>query len=351
MAPSSVFKAPAVAYSALFGGVGSRINDVDTVKHLPYLPSHSLVVWWGTFRSRHIIGKREGQVMRYIIILASVFICFVVYPIWAQDDTTPPVLLDFTIAPKTFDTALGNVVLNFCVAANDNLSGLDHAEVEIHNLLNIPPRIRVSDSFNGNNEVCSSLSLPRFSPYDTYRVRVFLYDNVGNNIEIDEPELCDFTEGCLLENRSTDAFPDTDGDGIPDIADNCPDDANADQADADVDLLGDVCDPFPTDRDNEQAQCEADLAQCLSAGIPDADGDSEADPTDKCPDTPAGAAVDDAGCSLTQFCSAIDVTTHYGKHACLRSDWKNDEPRKLFPRDCTVNRGGRGRNDNRCVAR
>jgi hypothetical protein len=35
----------------------------------------------------------------------------------------------------------------------------------------------------------------------------------------------------------------TDGDGIPDLQDNCPQDANADQADSDGDGIGNVCDP------------------------------------------------------------------------------------------------------------
>ena len=38
---------------------------------------------------------------------------------------------------------------------------------------------------------------------------------------------------------------DRDGDGIADASDNCPDLANADQADADGDGFGDLCDPFP----------------------------------------------------------------------------------------------------------
>ena len=38
---------------------------------------------------------------------------------------------------------------------------------------------------------------------------------------------------------------DTDGDGLIDSEDNCPDVANSDQADADQDGLGDACDPSP----------------------------------------------------------------------------------------------------------
>jgi hypothetical protein len=39
-----------------------------------------------------------------------------------------------------------------------------------------------------------------------------------------------------------DTLTDTDADGVADSADNCPADANADQADLDTDAIGDVCD-------------------------------------------------------------------------------------------------------------
>jgi hypothetical protein len=54
--------------------------------------------------------------------------------------------------------------------------------------------------------------------------------------------------------------PDRDSNGIPDHADNCPDDINPIQEDADRDQIGDACDPFPDDPDNDLAQCEVDLA-------------------------------------------------------------------------------------------
>jgi hypothetical protein len=66
---------------------------------------------------------------------------------------------------------------------------------------------------------------------------------------------------------------DDDNDGIPDLEDNCPLMANADQADADNDNIGDVCDD---DLDND--------------GVPNAD--------DQCPNSPQGAFVDVTGCEV-----------------------------------------------------
>jgi Thrombospondin type 3 repeat len=54
---------------------------------------------------------------------------------------------------------------------------------------------------------------------------------------------------------TADAAPDApsddrDGDGVLNAVDNCPDIANADQADEDTDMVGDVCDPCPVSGDN-----------------------------------------------------------------------------------------------------
>ncbi len=60
-------------------------------------------------------------------------------------------------------------------------------------------------------------------------------------------------DGIELVSAPLQIFPDTrdsDGDGIADMCDNCPNVASDDVSDLDVDGLGDACDPCPTDPDN-----------------------------------------------------------------------------------------------------
>jgi hypothetical protein len=99
----------------------------------------------------------------------------------------------------------------------------------------------------------------------------------------------------------------------------------------------------------ELARCEADLgesnlalseakaalAQCI-AGRPflDTDGDGEENARDACADTPAGAPVDADGCSQPQFCAERALT-------CTRNDWRNDEPTRRKPGDCSYDKRAR----------
>ncbi len=65
----------------------------------------------------------------------------------------------------------------------------------------------------------------------------------GNNIDCDG---C--SSGCADETpNASGGYCDRDDDGIGDDMDNCPDDANLDQADTDGDGIGDVCDCFPSE--------------------------------------------------------------------------------------------------------
>jgi len=282
-------------------------------------------------------------------------------PAFAQEDTAPPVLLDFSMGPVVFDTAPSPVTISFCATARDNLSGLYSVCVnswwEPFDGGYMLDRCVPFPAGTLEGTVCDQVTIPQFTRYGRALTCVSVRDAVGNSGGADNPaSFCGFTPDlcligpCEVENRSGANLPDTDSDGIPNDADNCPDQPNANQEDRDVDLIGDACDPFPDDRDNEQAQCEADLAQCFAQGFPDQDGDGVPDSLDDCPSTPAGMAVDRAGCSQEQFCGRVDATTRPGKRTCRRSDWKNDEPiMPITERDCTVDRGALGPDDDRCV--
>jgi hypothetical protein len=93
---------------------------------------------------------------------------------------------------------------------------------------------------------------------------------------------------------------DTDGDLISNGCDNCPDDANADQADIDGDGVGDVCDNCPDDFNEDQADSDIDdnenpnpdgigdvCDNCRNDFNPDqadSDVDGIGDVCDNCPD-------------------------------------------------------------------
>ncbi len=62
--------------------------------------------------------------------------------------------------------------------------------------------------------------------------------------EVMDPDLTNNVDVIIFEVLVVSPVTDTDGDGVDDDADNCPNDANADQADIDDDGAGDACDPF-----------------------------------------------------------------------------------------------------------
>jgi hypothetical protein len=89
-----------------------------------------------------------------------------------------------------------------------------------------------------------------------------------------------------------------------------------------------------------QSQLEQALAD-LAEAVADADGDGLVDVADACSDTLPGSAVDQIGCSLAQFCGAIDASTQAGIKLCKAVDWQNDEPLGS-PKDCKALKQGKG---------
>ncbi|MHA6249683.1 OmpA family protein [Pontibacter sp. CAU 1760] len=114
---------------------------------------------------------------------------------------------------------------------------------------------------------------------------------------------------------------DTDGDGVPDRRDDCPDtpagvqvDKRGCPLDGDGDGVADYQDQCPTeagtaatqgcpDRDSDGVadkddRCPDQAGTAALQGCPDADGDGVADDQDQCPDTPAGVQVGPDGCPV-----------------------------------------------------
>jgi hypothetical protein len=97
--------------------------------------------------------------------------------------------------------------------------------------------------------------------------------------------------------------PDTDGDGVPDLVDGCPLDADPLLVDSDGDLLGDVCDPDDDgDGDPDATDCQP-LSPLAAAGLPEVcdglDNNCDGRVDEDCPESVTGGLVS-AGLTYVQ---------------------------------------------------
>jgi imidazolonepropionase-like amidohydrolase len=92
--------------------------------------------------------------------------------------------------------------------------------------------------------------------------------NDGKQPDTDGDKVGDECDPCPLDANTTNCKTvfnpnDKDGDGIDNDSDNCPDVANKDQADADSDKLGDACDPCP----QQKGTCAYTIKQLRDKGL------------------------------------------------------------------------------------
>ena len=98
---------------------------------------------------------------------------------------------------------------------------------------------------------------------------------------------------------------DTDGDGVPDTEDNCPDDQDPDQGNVDGDCLGDACDP---DIDGDGDLNEEDNCPYISnPDQEDGDMDEVGDVCDNCPAMSNPDQADGDGDGLGDLCDPYSL--------------------------------------------
>ena len=149
----------------------------------------------------------------------------------------------------------------------------------------------------------------------TSSVRAWLADPQANRGWVVVPVNTSGVEFRTREHATADERPalvvsyvtDRDDDEIPDAADNCPDVANADQADADEDGAGDVCDACPGDADDDADGDDVcgDVDNCAATANvdqADADDDGAGDACDACPRDPANDVDGDDVCGDDDNC-------------------------------------------------
>ena len=106
----------------------------------------------------------------------------------------------------------------------------------------------------------------------TYCYAVSAVDEVGNEGPKSDPVKVTF---------GGEIWDDRDADDVSDSFDNCPDDANPDQADLDGDSMGDACDP--DDDDDTVLDVEDNCPTCWNLDQADTDGDELGYCCDNCP--------------------------------------------------------------------
>src|SRR5687768_16208358 len=100
------------------------------------------------------------------------------------EDTTPPLLVNFSITPVLFDTTTQDATVSFCVTATDDLSGVGDVGVRADSPSSMPISgfFGISLNFQGSNNatICGSAVIPVGSPLEIEPLLITLTDRVGN---------------------------------------------------------------------------------------------------------------------------------------------------------------------------
>jgi len=182
---------------------------------------------------------------------------------------------------------------------------------------------------SGSQPAGSAEQVDYNAPAGSYYVRVSAEANGFNHAQFYELQLstnaCPDTDGDGVvdcdDNCPTASNPqqaDTDGDGVGNACDNCPSMANANQADGDGDGDGDLCDNCPTIANANQVDSDGDgvgnacdnCSSIANANQADGDGDGVGNPCDNCPSTSNSNQLNSDGDAFGDACDNCPAVTN-----------------------------------------
>lgn len=125
-----------------------------------------------TKQSKYAMVKSLG------IYLFAAFFINIPISATAQEDTTPPILLEFSIGPLTFDTGPGPVTIEWCVTARDDLSGIRNVGLVFGPAsgTRTVSGIGFPEPFPIEASGCDQFIVNQFSEYGIHRIGVSVYD-------------------------------------------------------------------------------------------------------------------------------------------------------------------------------
>lgn len=138
--------------------------------------------------------------MRFAIpLLFAALLALGSHAAFAQEDLTPPALLDVQFEPQTIDTSKGPATITVTIHVTDDLSGMAHVALFFrrpgttqHNQVEFRPdegwsEIVTGDLLDGWHR--ATMTIPQYAAYGEWEMyNVSLEDTVGNWLYLSRPE-------------------------------------------------------------------------------------------------------------------------------------------------------------------